>query len=164
MKNDIDNGDMTVDILVKFHENELSNIANEYKLSTLQKKAFIEAVKLLPNSKANVNSTSNNKNKEFVFVTPEEQSILNEMTQLKKDLNHFSKQCANVKRENKNVILSNTTKVKNCAQLIKQCVDDTVNSLVKQVSNCNVDGFVCLRSFNFKFCFLKCVLLVFVTG
>ena len=83
MKNDVNNGDMTVDILVKFEEYELNTIANEYSLSTLQKKAFVEAVKLLPNLKANINS--NNKNKQFVFVTPEEQSILKEMIRLKKE-------------------------------------------------------------------------------
>ena len=55
IKNDVDNGDMIPDILVEFDENELVSMANEYKLTTLQRKAFIKAVKSLPNSKAIVN-------------------------------------------------------------------------------------------------------------
>ena len=139
IKNDIDNGDMSVDILVKFDENELIIMANEYNLSTLQKKAFVEAVKLLPNSKANAvnnnnkNVNSNHKEKEFVFVTQEEQTILNQMDQLKKELRDYTKQCTNVKNNNKSVILSSIKKLENCGKLIKDCVDNAVNVLVKQV-------------------------------
>ena len=45
MKDDIDNGDMNVNILLKCSPNELSSMCDGYGLSFLQKKAFIEAVK-----------------------------------------------------------------------------------------------------------------------
>ena len=42
--NDISTGDMNVDILIKFDEAELSSMGDDYKLTRLQKTAFIEAV------------------------------------------------------------------------------------------------------------------------
>ena len=49
---DVESGDMNVDILVEFDENELISMTNDYQFTRLQTKVFIKAVKLLPNSKA----------------------------------------------------------------------------------------------------------------
>ena len=132
LKNDIDNGDMSVDVLIEFDENELIKLSNEYNLSTLQKKAFIKAVKLLPKSKAVANDNDDIKNN-LIFVTPQEQSIMNDINKFQKILNDYSKQCKNVQSKNKNVLISTIKKLENCGKLIKETIDNVINTLVQKV-------------------------------
>lgn len=166
IKNDIDGGDMSVDILVKFDENELINMANEYQLSTLQRKAFVEAIKILPNSKANIkiNNINNNSNhnnqdrdKQFIFVSPQEQSILNQINRLQEHLTNYSKQCTTVKNTNKKALLSIINKLENCGKLIKESIDTAINTLTQQVYTL----FLQLR-YNSFFCVCELLLLLSV--
>lgn len=147
IQKDIENGDMTVNILTQFNESELIKMStDDYNMTTLQRKAFIEAIKLLPNSKASAinfavdnDEKKQNENdvdqhvKEFVYVEPQEQGILNQITQLKKRLDIHLKQCLNVKIENKNKIVAAIDKLKIAREKIKQSVDDAINILVAKV-------------------------------
>ena len=100
---------------------------------------------MLPNSKANnyfnKNNYNNNNNdenenlrKEFVFVTPQEQSVMNEINSLKHDLNEYLNECTNVQNRNKNTIISTIKKLENCGKLIKESIDNSINTLKKKVT------------------------------
>ena len=132
ISDDISSGDMNVDILVKFNENELLEIANTYSMTILQKKAFIEAVKLLPNSKAASSQVSKGKHG-YVYVSPHEQKIFDEMQQLNKIINDFEKKCKISKTQNIKYIQENIKKLEMYRNKIKKCVDDTIDTFIKKV-------------------------------
>ena len=119
---DISTGDINVDILIKFDEAELSSMGDDYKLTRLQKTAFIEAVKLLPKSKA---ATQN--------VSPHEQKIFDEIEQLNKQLNQFEKECKISKTQNIKYVQENIAKLQVYRNKIKKCVDDTIDTFIKKV-------------------------------
>ena len=50
MSYDVNNGDLNVLMLISCNENELNQIADGYKLTWLQKRAFVNAAKLLKKS------------------------------------------------------------------------------------------------------------------
>ena len=129
---DVSSGDMNVDILTEFDENELIALANDYKLTRLQAKAFIKGVKLLPNAKIN-----NHKNTEKSFVhiarTPKEQSVTETLNQLLSNLNKCDEQYTHIVSKNKNLIKSNIVKIDRYVRIIKQSVDDAANTIVQKV-------------------------------
>ena len=49
IENDINNGDLNYSMLINCHENTLTQIANSYNFTFIQKKTFINAVKILLN-------------------------------------------------------------------------------------------------------------------
>ena len=105
MAPEIENGDMNASILIDCNDNELNIMANQYHFTFLQRKAFIKAVNLLKlNSK---NATTNNKNSNVsgsearfipVYVSPEEQSMLNEINELAEIVGKYRTQCISTKR------------------------------------------------------------------
>ena len=140
LSKDVLSGDMSVDILIEFDENELINLANEYGLTTLQKKAFIKAVMLLPNyckqtteKKENEKEKEKEKEKEFVHVTPQEQKMLDEINELLQLLENYSIQCLKNAKYNKNILLKNMTNLKKCGNLLKQSIDKTIDDIVHKV-------------------------------
>ena len=134
---DISNGDMNVDILVKFTENELSLMGDDYKFTRLQKKAFIEAVKLLPNSKVSSHKSKVNRDvppsPKHIYVSPQEQELFDEMTQLNLSLADFQNKCLNTSKQNKFLIETNIIKLKKYGERITQSVDKRINHVIKQV-------------------------------
>lgn len=125
IKNDIDNGDMTADILLEFDDSELISIAKEYNLIPKSTAST---------SNANINTTINEqKTKEFVYVTTDDQSVLNQIDHLKRDLSKYLQQTTNVKNKNKTVILSTITKLQQFKQSMKKSIDDAIQTLVQQV-------------------------------
>ena len=135
LSNDVLSGDMSVDILIEFDENELINLSNEYGLTTLQKKAFVKGVMTLPNyhSKKEKTTEKKEKEKEFVYVTPQEQKMFDEINQLKKLLENCSIECLNDKKCNKNLLLKNISNLKKCGDLLKQSIDKTIDHVVHKV-------------------------------
>ena len=117
--------------MIEFDENELIKLSNEHDLSTLQKKAFTKAAKLLPKSKA-VNDHADINNP-LIFATPEEQSIMNDINKFKKILNDYLRQCKNVQNKNQNVVISSIQKLKDCGKLMKESIDKAVNTLAEKV-------------------------------
>ena len=173
LSKDIKNGDMNVDILCKCDENELKMISKDYKLSYLQQKAFVEAVKLLPNANASIrnkikrnnnnnnsnssNDNNNNNNKaqaHFVFVSPKDQNTLNEMKEVGDKLRQFSNHNKKIKEENVTKISLLCNQLKMYGEKLKQSIDNTVNSLIKNVKFCS----------NIAFCFFFFVSFSFLCG
>ena len=141
LSQDVDNGDMTVDILCKCNENELKILSKDYKLSFLQQKAFVEAAKLLKNNNSN-NNTDNNKNSgdnddkhqaQFIFVSPKDQNILNEMKEAEDKLRQFSNRNSKTKEENVLKISQLIDKLKTYGDKLKESIDNTINNLIKNV-------------------------------
>lgn len=144
ISDDIRSGDTNVDILVKFDETELSLVCDQYNFTIWQKKAFIEAIKLLPNSKANDNDEKENgnvnpninqnfKQKEFVYVSSQEQNLWQEMKRLTSMLSEFKTTCLKVKTKNKLCIESSILALEKFGNQIKQHVDNSIGKLIKQV-------------------------------
>lgn len=135
LRKDIENGDMNAAILIEFGENELLQLGDEYKLTTLQKKAFIKAVKLLPNSQASTDDgrKSTNETIERIYITQQEQDIFNQMNQLQDNLNNYSTKYKKVKMENKSIIEQSIKKLHIYATKLKNTIDNSVNALIKQV-------------------------------
>ena len=155
---DVANGDMTVDILVEFPENELINLADEYDLSTLQKKAFVKAVKLLPNSKANTPYLDNNNSTSLsgrsiiqdVYITQQERNTLADIKKLESAMNEYLEKCTNIQNGNKKKIVENIEHLQKCSNIMKQAIDNAINTLIKKVwfHNRNVN-FVLIFDFYF---------------
>ena len=127
---DVSSGDINVDILGKLDQNELIVMANEYKLTPIQAKAFIEGVKLLPNAKIDKDRQNE---KSFVYVTPEEQSVFETLNQLLANLNKCDEQYTHIVSKNKNLIKSNIVKIDRYVRIIKQSVDDAANTIEKSL-------------------------------
>ena len=135
LKEDIDNGDMRVDVLIECTEKELDELANDYKFTILQKKSFIKAVKLLPNSKANVSNTNNNNtNIRHIYITPQEQKVFMKIQQLTNTLNQHSLQCTNVQNKNKQTIENGIELLKHYGNAVKQAIDEVINTAVQKVN------------------------------
>ena len=131
VRKDVLSGDMSVDILIEFDENELINLANEYGLTTLQKKAFVKGVMTLPNYSK---KTTQKKEKEkFIYVTPQEQKMFGEINELTKLLENYSIECLNDAKSNKNILLKNISNLKKCGNLLKQSIDKTIDHVVHKV-------------------------------
>lgn len=133
---DIENGDMSADILAEFDENELLSMADGYNMTILQKKAFIKGVKMLPNSKASIESVQPHDGGESVkhiFLTSEEQAVLTQIHQLKDNLHDHSTSFNDVKNENKSTIEQTIEKLKVYGNTLKNTIDNTVNALIEQV-------------------------------
>ena len=138
---EIENGDMNVSILIDCNDNELDMMANQYNFTFLQKKAFIKAVnslKLHSKKKDNGNSmtggvNSNEPEVVAVYLSLEEQSMLNEVNKLVEILGKYRAQCVSTKEHNLNEIKSSILKLENCKKLLIQSVDEVINKLVKTV-------------------------------
>ena len=138
LSKDIDNGDMNVDILCKCDENELKMLAKDYKLTFLQQKAFVEAVKLLKNANPSVsdNNKCNNNNKpqaQFIFVSSKDQNILNEMKEAGDKLRQFLSYNKKMKEENASKISLLISQLKIYGDKLKKSIDNIVNNLTKNV-------------------------------
>ena len=155
LSKDVDSGDMNVDILCKCDENELKMLAKDYKLTFLQQKAFVEAVKLLKNANASIsNNTKSNNNKngdirndnhknqnsdkqeaqfKFIFVSPKDQQILNEMEEAGDKLRQFSSYNKKIKEENVSKISLLIDRLKMYGDKLKQSIDVIVNNITKNV-------------------------------
>ena len=155
---DVESGDMNVDILVEFDENELISMTNDYKFTRLQSKAFIKAVKLLPNSKANRvgdHDHEKNNNKKWktaendedskshfvhVYVTPEEQSVFEKLNKLQTMLDDYGNKYTTIALKNKDLIELNISKIEQYRKTIKQGVDNTVNDIVQTVCSIYINN------------------------
>ena len=148
LSKDIDSGDMNVDILCKCDSNELKMLAKDYKLTFLQQKAFVEAVKLLKNANAsnsnnnNINSNNNNgdnskdnnnNHNNDQPQAPKDQKILNEMKEARDKLRQFSSYNKKMKEENVSKISLLIDKLKIYGDKLKESIDNTVNNLIKNV-------------------------------
>ena len=136
LSKDIDNGDMNVDILRKCDENELKMIAKDFGLSYLQQKAFVEAVKLLPDAIANASISirnHNNDKREFIFVSPKDQNILNEMKQASDKLIKFHSGSKQTKKENGKKMSSLLSQLKLYGDRLKLAIDNIVTNIAKNV-------------------------------
>ena len=144
LKQDVYNGDMRADVLVECTERELNEMANDYQLTILQKKSFIKAVKLLPNSRANVNNisnhnnidnnTSNSRNIRHIYITPQEQNVFTKLKELINTLNQHLSQCVNIQNKNKQTILNGIAQLKHYGDKIKKAIDETINTSVQTVN------------------------------
>ena len=152
----IDNGGMNVDILCNCDENELQMIAKDCKLTYLQQKAFVEAVTLLKivnastsnnneskkNNGCNMYSNNNNNNEnndkhqgefKFIFGSPRDQNILNEMKEARDKLRQFSNYNSKMKEENVFELSLFIEKLKTYGDKLKEPIDNIVNNLTKHV-------------------------------
>ena len=127
---DIDNGDMNVDILCECDENELKMLAKDYKLTFLQQKAFVKAAKLLKNNK---NSNNNKQQAQFIFVSPKDQNILNEMKEAGDKLKQFTNFNSKMKQENVSKISLLISQLKMYGDKFKESIDNIVNNIIKNV-------------------------------
>ena len=75
MAYDVVNGDINTKLLINCDENELNDICDGYKLTWIQKKAFIKAVKCLKESSAETRESQG----QFIYVSPNEQAIFDEI-------------------------------------------------------------------------------------
>ena len=131
IRKDIENGDMNADILTEFDEDELSSLAAQYDLTMLQKKAFVKAVKSLPNCKANEND--NHVKEKRIYITPKEQSLLNHIKEFSNNLSNYKNKCQEIDIKNKSTISNTCDKLLKYGNKIKQSVDIIINNLVKKV-------------------------------
>ena len=137
---DVESGDMNVDILTEFDENELISMTNDYKFTRLQSKAFIKAVKLLPNSKASRRKIKEKDEEDskshfvHVYVTPEEQSVFEKLNRLQTMMDDYGNKYKQIALKNKDLIELNILKIEKYGKQIKQGVDNTVNHIVKMVN------------------------------
>ena len=126
---DISSGDMNVDILSKFNENGLLEVANTYNMNILQKKAFVEAVKLLPNYKyknKNNNNNSNNTQTKHIYVTQQEQEIIDEIKHLNDNLSDYKQEMLQIKSQNKITIETMIIKIQEYGNNIKAMIDQSI--------------------------------------
>ena len=136
---EIENGDMNVNILIDCNDNDLNTVANQYNFTFLQKKAFIKAANLLKlNNNKNSDTDTGTKNKRedkfiHIYVSPQEQSILNDISGLTQLLIKYNQECVDVKKNNTNQIKLSILKLQNYKQLLIQCIDQEINKLVKKV-------------------------------
>ena len=157
---DIESGDMNVKILTKCNEEELVRMANDYQLSFLQKKAFIEAIKQLPNAQAsnnpspnynykidknkphndknnnnNNNSNHNNNNNNIVpvFISPNDQKKFDEINKLNQILQRIKAQNRKIKKDNTSTIKRKIEAMRTCGKLWKDSIDYEIDTSVKQV-------------------------------
>ena len=137
IKQDILNGDMQVDLLRECNYDEIAEMCKDYSFNVLQKKAFIKAVKLLQNSKANErNSNNNNTNNKIVqriYIAPQEQSLFNDIKLLSNNLSNYKNKCQEVDLKNKSTISITCDKLIKYGNKIKLSVDTTINKLIEKV-------------------------------
>ena len=134
---EIENGDMNATILIDCDDNDLILMANEYNFTFLQKKAFINAVNLL---KPNINNRKHDPDKNSnephfvpVYVSAEEQSILNDITKLGQMLIQHSKRSCETKANNLNQMTAAVEALKNYKKLLIQLLSEEINKLIKKV-------------------------------
>ena len=121
---DIDGGDMNVEILIKFDEMELNNLSNEYNLTTLQRKAFIESIKMLPNAKANSNHVTN----QIISKSTrdhESQLFLKSVIETNR----------NIVKNNEKTIDRNIESLENIRNSLKKSIDTIVNQKIQILAN-----------------------------
>ena len=139
MKNDIDNGDMNVNTLTDCDDNELNQISNDYNLNILQKKSFIRAVKMLKiKIKTKIHDEekdddSSNNITQFVFVSPEDQELLNSFDTFLNQLKQFKTKQFKIKNKNKSEIHNNVNQIKLQANKIQNIIDNIVNNIENNV-------------------------------
>ena len=139
MKNDIDNGDMNVNTLTDCDDNELNQISNDYNLNILQKKSFIRAVKMLKiKIKTKIHDEekdddSSNNITQFVFVSPEDQELLNSFDTFLNQLKQFKTKQFKIKNKNKSEIHNNVNQIKLQANKIKNIIDNIFNNIENNV-------------------------------
>ena len=136
---EIENGDMNVNVLMHCNDNDLNAMKTQYNFTFLQKKAFVAAVNTLK-SQHNNNSNDNNNTKNnmsgkthLVYVSPDEQSILDEIKELGEILRQLSVENVKIKENNSNKIKLTILKLENCKKLVVECVNTEINKLVKEV-------------------------------
>ena len=141
---DVASGDMNANMLTVCGDDELNRIANGYKFSWLQKEAFIAGAKLL--RKNNSNNDSNDSNVDshedsqlsqiiHVYVSPEEQLILNEISQLKQLLTDYTSVCKQTKLQNNDILKAEISTLEAFRVSIKDAFDNTIDEWINQCSN-----------------------------
>ena len=58
---------------------------------------------------------------------------MNDINKFQKILNDYLKQCKNVQNKNENVVISIIKKLKDCGKLMKESIDNAVNTLAEKV-------------------------------
>ena len=96
------------------------------------KKAFIEAVKQLPKSDTKLKDNHNDSSTQFVFVSPQDQKCLNDMTKFLNLLQTFKTEQFMIKKNNKSNVYKNIQILKTNANKIKTAIDDIVNSIERK--------------------------------
>ena len=123
------------EVLMDCDENDLNDLANQYKFTLLQKKAFIKAVKILKNGSGDNNKQiSTHQQTQFihVYISPEEQTILNQINTLKQVFTDYCKENCKIKGKNIDQIKAEIIKLKNYSILIKNAFDNAMNELIQQ--------------------------------
>ena len=132
MADDVASGDMNQNVLMDCEENELNDIADGYNFTWLQKKTFVKAVKLLKKSSANTTKAQSQEQEKFIYVSPNEQAILDEINALEKSLKNYANKCVKIKEENKNKLESEILKLQHYSKFIQTLFDNAINSLIEQ--------------------------------
>ena len=130
MSKDAQNGDINVNMLINCNENELNMIADSYKFTLIQKTTFINAVKLL-------NGYNNDTKQQFihVYVSPQEQSILDQINELSTVLKQYTNECMKTRNENKNKLETEILKLQEFNKLIQISFNNAINELVSKCRN-----------------------------
>ena len=148
LNEDLDSGDLTVDVVTEMREKELQQVGKECGLSTLQTRGFINAIKLLPNAKSSSNtmnsSSANNSgttntssiNDYDISWEDENKRVVEDAdtaTQLdaekrfKEEVKNFYQLLDNEKKENSSWIIKNDKKVS-----INESKLDTIGQTLKE--------------------------------
>ena len=125
---DVASGDINAKMLMNCGENELNDIADGYRFTWIQKKTFMNVVKLL-------NGYKNNDQQQFIYVSPHEQSILNEIDQLSKVLTKYTSKCIKIKNDNKNKLEIEILKLQEYNKLIQISFEKAINELIDECAN-----------------------------
>ena len=100
-------------------------IADCYKFTWIQKQAFINAVKLL-----NSSNNDNYNTQQFICVSPQEQSILDQINELTIVLTQYTNNCMKIKQENTMKLETEILKLQEYNKLIQQSFDNAINELI----------------------------------
>ena len=107
------------------------DVVNEYRFTFIPRKAFLKAVKALKQKQEQ-------QYRHFIyifFVSPQEQSILDQITELSTVLTQYTNQCMKIIPENKNKLEVETSKVKEYNKLIQISFDNAINELILKCTN-----------------------------
>ena len=136
IKTDILSGDMKVDLLCGCSYDDIVEMCKDYGFNVLQKKAFVKAVKLLPNSKIHdENTNNNNKIVQRIYTTPQEQSLFNDIKILSNNVSNCKNKCKEIDSKNKSIISNTCDELLKYGNKIKEFVDIKINKLISKIKN-----------------------------
>ena len=124
---DVASGDINAKMLMNCGENELNEIADSYKFTWVQKKTFINAVKLL--------NGHNNGQKQFIYVSSHEQSILDQIHQLSNKLKQYENKCMEIQQDNTSKLELEILKLQEYNKLIQIAFDNAIKALIFKCRN-----------------------------